>query len=97
MPRIRVPEDFEGDHILVAGRKDYHYPEADVQVDADHARTLQIRADDDGRYCGPPEQHADAVRAFLGVDDAETCDVVKSDGEVCGRELPCPYHSEGEE
>ena len=24
----------------------------------------------------------------------ETCDVVKSDGEVCGRELPCQYHSE---
>ncbi len=27
-------------------------------------------------------------------DDASTCDTVKSDGEVCGRELPCPYHSE---
>lgn len=24
--------------------------------------------------------------------DAETCDVVKNDGEVCGRPLPCPYH-----
>lgn len=24
----------------------------------------------------------------------ETCDVVKSDGDVCGRELPCPYHDE---
>lgn len=23
----------------------------------------------------------------------ETCDVVKSDGERCGRDLPCPYHS----
>lgn len=23
-----------------------------------------------------------------------TCEVVKSDGEVCGRDLPCPYHSE---
>lgn len=22
----------------------------------------------------------------------ETCQVVKSDGEVCGRELPCGYH-----
>ncbi|QLH80975.1 hypothetical protein [Halosimplex pelagicum] len=27
-------------------------------------------------------------------DDAETCDEVKSDGEVCGRDLPCPYHSD---
>ena len=25
--------------------------------------------------------------------DAETCDEVKTDGDVCGRELPCPYHS----
>jgi len=28
-------------------------------------------------------------------DDTETCQVVKSDGEVCGREKPCQYHSEG--
>lgn len=26
-------------------------------------------------------------------DESGTCDVVKSDGEVCGRELPCRYHS----
>lgn len=31
---------------------------------------------------------ADALRG----DDAETCQVEKTDGEVCGRELPCPYH-----
>jgi len=24
--------------------------------------------------------------------DAGTCDVVKNDGEVCGRDRPCPYH-----
>jgi len=24
----------------------------------------------------------------------DTCDAVKADGEVCGRDLPCPYHSE---
>jgi len=24
----------------------------------------------------------------------EPCVTVKSDGEVCGRELPCPYHSD---
>lgn len=27
-------------------------------------------------------------------EDVETCDVEKSDGEVCGREKPCPYHDE---
>jgi len=25
-------------------------------------------------------------------DSPETCDVVKGDGDVCGRERPCPYH-----
>jgi|GEM_PF-5910796 len=30
-------------------------------------------------------------------DVAETCDTVKADGDVCGRELPCPYHSESED
>ena len=25
-----------------------------------------------------------------------TCDAVKTDGEVCGRDLPCPYHTESE-
>lgn len=35
-----------------------------------------------------------AARVRAGDDTAETCDTVKADGEVCGRELPCPYHSE---
>lgn len=26
--------------------------------------------------------------------DAGTCQEVKNDGEVCGRDLPCQYHSE---
>ena len=25
----------------------------------------------------------------------KTCQTVQSDGDVCGRELPCRYHSEG--
>jgi len=27
-----------------------------------------------------------------GDGEPATCDVVKNDGEVCGRERPCPYH-----
>lgn len=27
----------------------------------------------------------------------ETCQVEKSNGEICGRELPCGYHSDDEE
>lgn len=36
---------------------------------------------------------------LIGVDDAATatCDAVKNDGEVCGRELPCPYHGDDEQ
>jgi len=40
-----------------------------------------------GTY-NPPE---DAERVG-GESDAATCDVVKNDGEVCGRERPCAYH-----
>lgn len=68
MPRVPVPDDYPSGSILVAGTEDYHYPDADVQVDAPTARTLQIREDDDGRYCGPPEQFADAVADYLGVE-----------------------------
>lgn len=31
-----------------------------------------------------------------GDESRATCETVKEDGEVCGRELPCPYHSEAE-
>lgn len=27
-----------------------------------------------------------------GESGSDTCDVVKADGEVCGRSTPCPYH-----
>jgi hypothetical protein len=29
-------------------------------------------------------------------DETETCTEVKSDGEVCGRDRPCPYHDKRE-
>ena len=41
---------------------------------------------------------ADEYDAVSVVEDAAaTCETVKSDGEVCGRELPCRWHSETEE
>lgn len=36
---------------------------------------------------------ADSDDATVPNVTAATCDAVKSDGEVCGRELPCRYHS----
>lgn len=55
--------------------------------------------DQDGE---PPEQEPDDADADEAAeagdseteDAAETCSAVKQDGEVCGRDLPCQYHSE---
>lgn len=101
MTRVPIPDDYDREHIDVSGSEDYHYGESDVNLDdVDHARNLTVQEDDDGRYVGAPEQYADDVAEFLDVTpddsngDAETCDAVKSDGEVCGRELPCPYHDD---
>lgn len=30
-------------------------------------------------------------------DTPDNCDAIKADGEVCGRELPCPYHTNTED
>jgi hypothetical protein len=68
MPRVPVPDDYDGDEVLVAGTEDAHYPYADVQVESDRARTLRVREDEDGKYVGPPEQHVGAVADYFGVD-----------------------------
>lgn len=108
MTRLPVPDDYDSGHVSVSGPKDYHYENgADVNTDAvDHARDLSVREDEDGRYVGCSDRYADEVAEYLGVDapttdedggDADECQEVKADGEVCGRELPCPYHSDDEE
>lgn len=60
-----------------------------------------VPVDDDGTFEIPDgargwlEQWADGYG--FDADDLlvlETCQVVKSDGDVCGRDLPCPYHTE---
>lgn len=59
---------------------------------------------EDGTVAVPDDAEA-WVRAFAarhGVDpeaivageEADTCQAVTNDGEVCGRELPCQYHSD---
>jgi hypothetical protein len=57
--------------------------------------------DDDGTVELPTAAHVRELAGAYGldsedlaVDQSETCEVVKQDDEVCGRELPCPYHSE---
>lgn len=95
MARVPVPDDVETDHLTVAGQEDFRKGIADVVVSVPNARNLHVREDDDGRYVGPPSDYADEVADALGVgDEPETCTVEKADGDVCGRELPCPYHDE---
>jgi hypothetical protein len=59
--------------------------------------------DENARVTLPDESHVEALADTYDLapeqlapefEGSETCEVVKNDGEVCGRELPCPYHSE---
>lgn len=75
-----------------------HHPHGDDYVSI-HGDLVPI--DDDGTF-EAPETWADAFadRHDTTLDDlrvTETCEVVKQDGAVCGRDLPCPYHSDGED
>jgi len=45
---------------------------------------------------GLKEVPSDVFEEDVSVDEVETCEEVKSDGEVCGREKPCPYHGDDE-
>jgi hypothetical protein len=42
-----------------------------------------------------PESVADAIQAAWEAQYG-VCLEAKTDGDTCGRELPCPYHTEGE-
>lgn len=51
----------------------------------------------DGESFEVSRGQAEALAGRYGVELSDirvggTCDATKSDGEVCGRELPCPYH-----
>jgi hypothetical protein len=69
--------------------------------------TTTYTIDADGVVECPPERVDAVADALAGAHDcdadalldgaADTCEAVKNDGEVCGRELPCPYHSESDD
>lgn len=108
MTRVAVPDDYPRDYVEIRRDRDLDPGEtvvggrrADVYVAGERARSAKVREDDEGRYVGVYEGYAEAVREFFereyGDDTVGTCQEVKTDGEVCGRELPCPYHSEDDE
>jgi len=91
MPRYRHPRVHEAP-------SDAAVPRIAVDVNGDH-----VPLDADGCFEAPASVAADIAAAHgLGVDvlrvdpppdaDPETCDVIKDDGEVCGRDRPCRYH-----
>jgi hypothetical protein len=83
-------------------RLDYPGSDGDDYVDVDGTLvpvgddgTVEVPEDAEGwvrSWCETNDYDYDAVV----VEESATCDVVKTDGEVCGRERPCPYHSDQE-
>lgn len=58
---------------------------------------LTVETDDDAEmlvetYPNVRWADTDSGAGEPDTDDLATCEAVKSDGEVCGRELPCRYH-----
>lgn len=75
-----------------------HFEDGYAEVnDEGHAEQIVARH----RHIHYPRTHPDAdvgtgesEQADDGSDEPETCDVVMSNGDVCGRSLPCGYHSD---
>lgn len=97
---VVVPPEDTPTHVLkrVAGTNN---PDAVMQA---HGYTAEVYEDDEGRYVGAHADVAPIIAAawreefdgydFRVTDEAETCQVEKADGEVCGRDTPCPYHGD---
>jgi len=82
MPTVRHPralDDVAGHPAAAVTVRGESYPIKDGQVTLPDERDVRALADAHG-------VDADDLRL------TETCDVVKSDDEVCGRDRPCPYH-----
>jgi len=79
MVKIRVPDAHPVDHVALEGTHPNESAsrigaprDAHVRIEADENLTLQIREDDDGRYVGAREQHADPIRRYFAAEyDAE--------------------------
>jgi len=85
MPEYRHPTTLDG----VPGK-------APARVHVTRAEAAAVT----GGTFDAPESVGEAVAARFGVDVPDirvggTCETIKSDGEVCGRDLPCSYHTEG--
>jgi hypothetical protein len=86
---------------------EYRHPRADPDTPAAWTADLggeKVAVDMDGVFTAESDAAVrqlavayDTTPEALRVDASGTCDVVKADGDVCGRDLPCPYHDGGDE
>jgi hypothetical protein len=100
--RIRHPRSLDGDApgIAIDVRGETVLPDEAGHYDiGDHERWLNRYADSydvdpEDLVVGDIDDTDDTDDADDADEQPDTCDTVKADGEVCGRELPCPYHSD---
>lgn len=72
-------------------------------IEASHGDTFADKTAHRARDCPDgstrpiAQEHVESMdrcpECARGESESEVCDTVKSDGEVCGRDLPCGYHS----
>lgn len=89
--RVRHPRALDGDPPQVAVDVE------GVHVSPNEDGTYDIPDDADGwldRYAAANDVDTAELLVEDGGSGGDTCQAVKSDGEVCGRETPCQYHSE---
>lgn len=101
---VKLTEDFN----YHFENKDYSWNKGDVISLPRHTARKLVHNWDKGVWTDTPkyevrEDEYDDIAARVrnsdqedngGDEDVETCGIEKSDGEVCGREKPCPYHDE---
>lgn len=61
-------------------------PELSESVRPIHAELVDLDEREVCSECVPLQSDSES--------ESGTCDVVMNSGEVCGRDLPCPYHSD---
>jgi len=90
---VKMTEDLENYRYE---KTEYNLSEGDVVSIPYHTARKFINGWDYADYESEPYEvkQEDYDSVLMKVKGAETCEAEKSDGEVCGREKPCPYHDE---
>lgn len=93
---VKMTEDVENYRYE---KQAYNLSEGDVVSMPYHTANRFVNGWDYAEYEKEPyevkqEDYDSVLMKVRGEESVETCEVEKSDGEVCGREKPCKYHSD---